>query len=58
MRVMKSNMICGFNLTCVGDERAYSYVGSRNGNTLADDAIEAALFGLSKEKIFLFRSSK
>ena len=54
MKVMKSNMICGFNLTCVGDERAYSYVGSRKGNTLADDAIEAALFGLSNVKKYSY----
>ena len=54
MKVMKSNMICGFNLTCVGDERAYSYVGSRKGNTLADDAIEAALFGLSNIKKYSY----
>ena len=54
MKVMKSNMICGFNLTCVGDEGAYSYVSSRNGKTLADDAIEAALFGLSNVKKYSY----
>ena len=54
MKVMKSNMICGFNLTCVGDERAYSYVGSRKSNTIADDAIEAALFGLSNVKKYSY----
>ena len=54
MKVMKSNMICGFNLTCIGDERAYSYVASRKGNTLADDAIEAALFGLSNVKKYSY----
>ena len=42
---LKKNVICGFNLSCVGDERAYSYIKSPFENTLADKAIKAALIG-------------
>lgn len=33
---MKRRIICGFNVTCVGDDRTYSIVHSRYGDTLAD----------------------
>jgi len=34
--VMKQNIIVGFNVSCVGDNRVYSYLPTRNGNTYAD----------------------
>jgi aminopeptidase-like protein len=40
---MKEHVITGFNVTCVGDDRAYSYVPSRHGNTLADKVALAIL---------------
>ena len=49
----------GFNLTCVGDEDAYSYIETPYNNTISDDAIKAALIG--KENVipytFLERGS-
>lgn len=41
--VLKSRVIAGFNVTCVGDDRAYSYLPSRNGNTLSDVAAKHVL---------------
>ena len=35
---VKKNCIAGFNITCVGDELAYSFLGSKYGNTIADRA--------------------
>lgn len=40
---MKKNIIAGFNITCVGDNRAYSLVKSRYGNTLADKVMKNVL---------------
>ena len=33
---LKKKVIAGFNISCVGDDRSYSYLPSRNGNTISD----------------------
>ena len=33
---MKNKIYAGFNISCVGDDRAYSYLPSRNGKTISD----------------------
>ena len=32
LKELKEKVIAGFNITCVGGERTYSYLPSRNGN--------------------------
>lgn len=40
---MKKNIFAGFNVTCVGDNRSYSYLPSRNGETLSDNIAKHVL---------------
>lgn len=57
---MKKKVIAGYVLTCVGDERAVSYVGSRKENTLADVAAKNILHFMApdyKYYNFLHRGS-
>lgn len=35
---LKTHVKAGFNITCIGDERCYSWLPSRAGNTLSDRA--------------------
>ncbi len=42
---LKNNVYAGFNLACVGDDRAYSHIQSPYGNTVADAALQSALIG-------------
>tara|TARA_A100001011_G_scaffold222705_2_gene230663 strand:+ start:746 stop:2029 length:1284 start_codon:yes stop_codon:yes gene_type:complete len=42
---LKKNVIAGFVVVCVGDNKVYSYLSSKRGDTLAD---RAALYALNK----------
>lgn len=33
---LKKNVVAGFNITCVGDDRCFSFLPSRDGKTLSD----------------------
>jgi aminopeptidase-like protein len=43
LQELKKRVIAGFVVACIGDERTYSYLSSRAGNTLADQAALHAL---------------
>ena len=51
LKELKSNVIAGFNITCVGDDRCYSYLPSRKGNTLSDIVAKHVLHHIDKNFI-------
>jgi len=40
---LKKHIIAGFNISCIGDDRCYSYLPSRAGDTLSDRAARHVL---------------
>ena len=40
---MKKKVIAGFNISCVGDSRTFSYLPSRNNKTLSDEVAKHVL---------------
>ena len=57
---LRNNVVCGFNITCVGDDRAYSYLASRKGGTIADRVVKHVLRHIDssyREYSFLDRGS-
>ena len=52
--ILKKNVFCGFNLSCVGDERNYSHIQSRNGNTISDQSLSSAIFHHKNRKLYSF----
>tara|TARA_B100000029_G_C17609724_1_gene969034 strand:- start:17475 stop:18770 length:1296 start_codon:yes stop_codon:yes gene_type:complete len=46
---MKRNMIAGFNVTCIGDNRCYSFLPSREGNTESDRVAKHTLRNIDKD---------
>lgn len=43
LEMLKKRVVAGFVLTCLGDERAYSYLPSRQGDALADKVAQHVL---------------
>ena len=51
---LKKNIICGINLSTVGDERAYTMIETPNGDTMADRALLSVLKNKKNFKKFSF----
>lgn len=47
--LMKKNIIAGFQITCVGDNRSYSFLPSRLGTTLSDHVARHTLHHIDPE---------
>jgi aminopeptidase-like protein len=54
LQELQDKVICGFNLSCVGDDRAYSHIESRLGDNMADKALQSALIGLDNVVTYSF----
>lgn len=48
---LKKNVVAGFNLTCIGDDRAYSFLPSRSEKSLADRVALKALVDVSNNNV-------
>ena len=60
LKHLKKNLIGGYNLSCIGDERGYSFMPSKYGNTASDKALIIAFEKLKlkfKKYSFLERGS-
>lgn len=51
LNYMKKKIIAGFNIACVGDEKNYSYLPSRSGDTLSDKIAQHVLKNIDKNYV-------
>jgi aminopeptidase-like protein len=51
---LKEFTLAGFVVSCIGDSRAWGYIASRTGDTLADKVSRRVLTRFAKEFVFDF----
>jgi aminopeptidase-like protein len=49
VEMLKKNVVAGFNVTCIGDDRCYSYLPSRHGDTLSDKVALHVLYHMAPD---------
>lgn len=52
--ILKKRMLCGFNVSCVGDNGNFSIIESPSGNTLADFSLKEVIKNKRKFKKYSF----
>ena len=53
LNILKQRVVAGYNITCVGDDRNYSYIPSRRGNSISDKVASHVLQNITaKPKIY------
>ena len=53
IKILKKNLFAGYNLTCLGDNRNYSIITSRNGETVSDFVAKKIINNITnKPKIY------
>ena len=45
LKQLQNNLLCGFNITCVGDSRTYTFIKSKYEDSPSDYSIEKILYG-------------
>jgi len=48
---LKQNLVCGWVLTCIGDDRSFSYVPTRSGMTMTDSISKRVLIDMEKSYV-------
>ena len=48
LQYLKENVVAGYNITCIGDDRCYSFLPSRKGLTISDAAAKHVLENTDK----------